>query len=253
MGCNTCRSECGREDGCGTRKAEQKDILDALVARLYPSRSWGDAEPEASLAERLELPEVVQLASRLATALRTPAYVLPGGDEDLCAFIYVLCLGREPSILELRDGAAGRDFPIEADTLRERYLRIACSQMGRLACVQEVALELSVRGDDCPSGMAVIREVPLPGVFTPALLKRFQRTVDLLQAHGIEHLDMGLLDVEASAFGLLAGDYVERFGTSPALVNYLFYAAPVQTLTTTFVPLPGPLPPVLTQEQLDRI
>jgi len=253
MGCNTCRSECGREDGCGTRKAVQKDVLDALVARLYPSLTWGDAAPEACLEERLELPEVVQLASRLSTALRTPAYVLPGGEEDLCSFIYVLCLGREPSILELRDGGVREDFPIEGDTLRERYLRIACSQIGRLACVQEVALEMSIRDDDCPSGMAMIREVPMPGVFTPALLKRFQRTVDLLQAHDIEHLDMGLLDVDASGFGLTAGDYVERYGAAPALLNYLFYAAPVQTVTTTFVPLPGPLPPVLLPEQLHQM
>lgn len=253
MGCNTCRSECGREDGCGTRKAAQKDVLDALVARLYPGKTWGDAEPEASLEQGLELPEVVQLASRLSTALRTPAYVLPGGDDDLCSFIYVLCLGREPSILELRDGAARRDFPLESDNLQERYLRIACSQLGRLCCVQEVALELSVRDSDCPAGMAMIREVPMPGVFTPALLKRFQRTVDLMQAHDVEHLDMGLLDVDAASFGLAPGDYVERFGTAPALLNYLFYAAPVQLLTTTFVPLPGPLPPVLTAEQLHQL
>ena len=242
MGCNTCRSECGREDGCGTRKAVQKELLDELLARLYPSRCWGEPEPTAYLETQLELPEIVRLAERLAAALKAPAYVLPGGEDDLCAFIYVLCLGREPSILELRDGAASADFSVEADTLRERYLRISISALGRLSCVQEVAMELSVRDADCPSGMAMIREVPMPGVFTPALLKRFQRTVDFLQAHDVEHLDMGLLDVDASAFGLTAGDYVERFGTAPALLNYLFYAPPVQLLTTTFVPLPGPLP-----------
>jgi len=32
MGCNTCASECGRQDGCGTRKAEQKVVLDRLIA-----------------------------------------------------------------------------------------------------------------------------------------------------------------------------------------------------------------------------
>jgi hypothetical protein len=236
VGCNTCRSECGREDGCGTRKATQKELLDGLIARLYPSRLWGDPEPEASLAERLELPEVVQLGSRLSTVLRAPAYVLPGGEEDLCAFIYVLCLGREPSILELREGDE-RDLCLESDTLRERYLRIACSTLGRLACVQEVAMELSLTERDCPTGMALIREISLPGVFDPILLKRFQRTVDLLMAHGVEHLDMGLLDVDAASFGLLPGDYPARFGTSPALLNYLFYATPVKTTALSFVPL----------------
>jgi len=153
-------------------------------------------------------------------------------------------LGREPSVIELREGLKqeGRNegpepgrLELEADTLRERYLRISCSTLGRMACVQEVAMELSIRSEDCPAGMAMIREIPLPGVFDPILLKRFQRTVDLLQAHGIEHLDMGLLDVQASSFGLLPGEYEARFGAGPALLNYLFYAMPVQTTVTTFV------------------
>ena len=46
------------------------------------------------------------------------------------------------------------------------------------------------------------------------------------------------LDVEASAFGLLDGDYPERFGVAPGLVNYLFYATPVKTAVTTFIDLP---------------
>lgn len=249
MGCNTCRSECGREDGCGSRKAAQKDILEALVQKLYPSRVFGESALLDDNEARMELPEVIRLASQLSTALRVPAYVLPGGDADHCAFIYLLCLGREPSVLELREGLQG-DFQLEADTLRERYLRIACSSLGRLACVQEVALELSVRDSDCPTGMAMIREIPMPGVFTPQLLKRFQKTVDFLQAHDVEHLDMGLLDVDAASFGLLPGEYEGEFGTPPALLNYLFYAAPVQTVTTTFVALPGPLPQAIVADRL---
>lgn len=245
MGCKTCRSECGREDGCGSRKATQKELLDSLVARLYPTRLWGEPDARASLEDGVSPSEAVVLAQRLSTALKVPAYMLPGGEDDLCSFIYLLCLGREPSLLELRDGhsanaAAGdENLWLEADTLRERYLRISLSSLGRLACVQEVAMELSTRGSDCPPGMAVIRELPQPGVFEPLLLKRFQRTVDLLQAHDVEHLDMGLLDVDAAAFGLAPGPYAERFGTPPALLNYLFYAAPVLTATATYLPLPA--------------
>jgi hypothetical protein len=243
VSCKTCKSECGREDGCGSRKAVQKELLDKLVARLYPGRTWGLPDPQACFEERLELAEVTRLASHLSTALRAPAYVLPGGDDDLCSFIYVLCLGREPSILELRESyvgsTPGESFHLEADTLRERYLRIACSTVSRLACVQEVALELSIRPNDCPDGLAKVAEIPLPGVFDPVLLKRFQRTVDLLQAHGVEHLDMGLLDVEAESFGLSPGEYEERFGTAPSLCNYLFYAAPVRMTTLSFLPLPA--------------
>lgn len=243
MGCKTCRSECGREDGCGSRKAAQKEILESLIARLYPTRLWGEPDARASLEDGVAPSEVVALAQRLSTALKVPAYMLPGGEDDLCSFIYLLCLGREPSLLELRDGqcAAADDegLWLEADTLRERYLRVSLSSLGRLACVQEVAMELSTRGSDCPPGMAVIRELPQPGVFEPMLLKRFQRTVDLLQAHDVEHLDMGLLDVDAAAFELLPGTYPDRFSTPPALLNYLFYAAPVLTATATYLPLPA--------------
>jgi hypothetical protein len=237
MGCNTCKSECGREDGCGSRKADQKLLLDSLIERLYPTRRWGEPDPRACLEDGLAYPEVVTLARRLATVLRAPTYVLRGGDDDLCTFIYVLCLGREPSLLELRESV--EPLWLESDSLRERYLRVACSTVGRLACVQEVAMELHTSDSSCPPGLALIRELAMPGVFEPMLLKRLQKSVDLLLAHSIEHLDLGLLDVDAAAFGLLPGDYEERFGMAPALLNYLFYAMPVTTATDSFLPLPA--------------
>lgn len=256
MGCDTCKSECGREDGCGSRKAEQKELLDGLVARLYPSRVWGRPDDAACFRGGLNRGEVTRLGQQLATALKAPAYVQAGGPADLCSFIYVLCLGRQPSLLELRaeNGAAGpaetagaaTDVSVgaadagllpEADTIRERYLRIACSGITRAACVQEVALELHTSPALCPPGLAMIKELPLPGVFDPKLLKRFQKTTDLLLAHGIEHLDMGLLDVPAAEFGLGGGDYLGRFGTEPALLNFFFYAQPVMTAAAVFVPL----------------
>lgn len=246
MGCGTCKSECGREDGCGERKAVQKDILDALVARLYPSRTWGEPDDAACFRAGLHTSEVVQLAQRLSAALKAPAYVQAGGPDDLCTFIYVLCIGREPALIELREGEAGADpdahaadgpLTPEAAAIRERYLRIACSTVGRLACVQEVAMELDTDAARAPDGMAVIRELVQPGVFDPKLLKRFQKAVDLLMAHDIEHLDLGLLDVPAAQFGLLPGGYEARFGGEPALLNFFFYAAPVLTATSSFVPL----------------
>jgi hypothetical protein len=237
MSCNTCKSECGREDGCGTRKAEQKVLLDQLVARLYPSRRWGEPDDAACFRGGLHHSEVVRLAHQLATALKAPAYVQAGGPDDLCSFIYVLCLGREPSLVELRHGGAGAALFPEADLIRERYLRIACSTVTRAACVQEVALELHTGGELCPDGMAVIKEVPLPGVFDAKLLKRFQKATDLLLALGIEHYDMGLLDVPAAEFGLHEGEYRQRFGEAPALLNFFFYAQPVLTAAAAFIPL----------------
>jgi len=247
MGCDTCKSECGREDGCGTRKATQKELLDGLIGRLYPSRRWGEPDDEACFRAGLHAGQVTRLAQQLATALKAPAYVQAGGPDDLCSFIYVLCLGRLPALIELRSTSAAElagetalaaaGLAPEADSIRERYLRIACSNVTRAACVQEVAFELATAGEHCPEGLALIRELPLPGVFDPKLLKRFQKTTDLLMAHDIEHYDMGLLDVPAAEFGLSGGDYAQRFGIEPALLNFFFYAQPVLTAAASFVPL----------------
>lgn len=255
-GCGTCKSECGREDGCGTRKAEQAVILDRLIAELYPSRRWGQPDAERCFRGGLSEPEVAQLGQQLAEILKAPVYLVPGGPEDQCCFLYVLCVGRAPALVELRaqaelpsaveqtDGAAA--LAPESTAIRERYLRLSCSSVVRAVCVQEVALELDLEPPaprasepsiEAAQETAQIREVPLPGVFDPKLLKRFQKTVDLLMALGIEHLDMGLLDVPAGQRGLDGADYADRYGSEPALLNFFFYAQPVTTASLSFVPV----------------
>ncbi len=257
MSCKDCKTGCSTsEGGCGPRKERQRDRLSTLIAELYPSGLWGAPQlPAAEAAEDrsaglsagVGTAELLTLASELSTVLKTPCYIVPGDEDDLCHFIYILCLGREPSLLELRDEVTSGQRPglwLEAEQLRERYLRVSLSLLTRIACVQEVALELdpaeeleprqSLAADE-PASFR-LREIPMPGVFTAPLLKRLQRTVDLLEAHGIEHLDMGLLDVEASAFGLEPGDYASRYGVPPALLNYFFYAQPVQTTTVSWLP-----------------
>src|SRR5262245_6558623 len=147
MGCNTCKSECGREDGCGTRKAAQKDILDDLLGRLYPGRRWG--EPDAAACFRAGVPEreVRRHGRALSVALKGPTYFREGGEGDQCSFIYALCLGREPSLLDVRDAgmelltAQGDAVQLGGQgraVVRERYLRVAFSKLARLAAVQEV-------------------------------------------------------------------------------------------------------------------
>jgi hypothetical protein len=250
-GCGTCKSECGREDGCGTRKAEQTEILDGLIAALYPSRRWGEPDDERCFRGGLGEDEVATLGQQIADVVKAPVYLVPGGPDDLCCFLYVLCIGRAPALVELRaetdpvaegPGAPGGLTP-ESASIRERYLRLCCSQVTRAVCVQEVALELDTArspedtvGDAGPQ-VAQIRELPLPGVFDPKLLKRFQKIVDLLSALGIEHLDMGLLDVPASQRGLDSGGYTDRYSDEPALLNFFFYAQPVRTASLSFVPL----------------
>ena len=143
------------------------------------------------------------------------------GPTTLCHYIYVLCLGREPALVDVRDGLA----PPEADHVRERYLRVHLSTVARIATIQEVAMEL----DQTPDGW-LLRELPLPGVYDAKLLKRMRAVVDPIEASDIEHLDFGLVDKaypEAKA-----GEYGERYGVEPALVNFLFYAQPARTSAT---------------------
>ena len=252
-GCGTCKSECGREDGCGTRKAEQAVILDRLLGELYPSRRWGQPDELRCFRGGLGDAEVARLGQQLADVLKAPVYFVPGGPDDLCSFLYVLCIGRPPALVELRaeaeaggsavGGDPGAALTPEAAAIRERYLRLSCSRITRAVCVQEVALELELTtaqagdSDGTAPEMAMIKELPLPGVFDPKLLKRFQKAVDLLMAQGIEHLDMGLLDVPAAQRELDGQDYVERYGEQPALLNFFFYAQPVLTASLSFVPL----------------
>lgn len=253
-GCGTCKSECGREDGCGTRKAEQTEILDGLIAALYPSRRWGEPDDERCFRGGLGEDEAATLGQQIADVVKAPVYLVPGGPDDLCCFLYVLCIGRAPALVELRaeTGPAAQGtgalegLTPESATIRERYLRLACSQVTRAVCVQEVALELDIArsapdtgdtGDEPGAQVAQIRELPLPGVFDPKLLKRFQKIVDLLLALGIEHLDMGLLDVPASQRDLDGGGYAARYSDEPALLNFFFYAQPVRTASLSFVPL----------------
>lgn len=259
MGCSTCRtntasphaprSECGREDGCGTRKAEQRLLLDELIARLYPSRTWGQPDDEASFRAGFSAGELRRLAQQLAVALKAPVAVRPGGAEDLCASIYVLCLGREPPLLTVRDqgleSLAALGEPVDAGAprrLADQYLRLSCSLIGRLVAIQEVALELEIGCGQAPEGMAVIREIPRPGVFDPKLLKRFQKAVDLVLACGYQHLDMGLLDVPAAQLGLAPGEYEARYGVAPGLFNFFFQAQPVLTASAVYLPLAQPPP-----------
>jgi hypothetical protein len=234
MGCSGCtKKETG--DGCETRKAPQRVALDEAVVRAYgPSTAWGRLDDEACMGAGLRLGEVTRLAQALSTVTKAPTFVRQGGDEDLCSYIYILCVGRVPSLLELRDQTLPADLHGDApgegeERIRERYLRVALSTVARMATVQEVAFEL----DRAADGSAEIRELPRPGVYDKILLKRMRAVVDLLLASDVLHVDFGLIDrpLEGADESL----YVERYTTRPHLVNYLFFASPVATASTTLL------------------
>lgn len=209
VGCNGCT----RENGCEAHKQPQRDAIAEALARVYPSGTWGQPDDEARFGTGVGEGEARRLARALSTATRAPTFHRPGAPEDLCEFVYVLCVGREPALVEVRDGCAAA----EGDGVRERYLRVALSTVARMATVQEVAMELDG---------GVLREIPQPGVYDGKLLKRMRAIVDLVEAHDLEHLDFGMVDKPCE---LAPGDYVERYGTEPSIVNYLFYAQPART------------------------
>jgi hypothetical protein len=216
MGC----SGCTKNEGCETEKGPQRSLIDSTLSLVYPGGVWGQPDDEARFGAGLPLGEVRRLGRAISAATRAPAWVRPGAPDDLCHFVYVLCVGREPSLLEVREGLA----PPESDLVRERYLRVAFSTVARAACMQEVAMELD--GDR-------LRELPSPGVYDEKLLKRMRAIVDLLEASGLEHLDFGLVDAPHPT--LSPGDYLERYGVAPMIVNFLFYAQPARTVTTTWL------------------
>ena len=229
MGCSGCTRKGGDDTagGCEARKAPQRAELDALLARLYPTSAWGHPDDDARFGAGVRPGEVTRLAQALAVACRAPTFVRDGGDEDQCAYVYVLCVGRTPCLLDVRDERAPAQLGEGEERVRERYLRVALSTAARLATVQEVVFEADRIATGPLAGALEIRELPRPGVYDAVLLKRMRAAVDLLLASDLLHVDFGLLDVPLA--GADDALYRERFGTAPHLVNYLFYAAPPTT------------------------
>ncbi len=236
MGCSGCTKNDGSaEGGCESRKAPQRTLLDELIDTVYPTKAWGLPDDEARFGTGVRMSEVQRLSRALSVATRAPTLVRAGRDEDLCNFVYILCVGRTPSLLDVRDELAALEPG--AASVRERYLRVALSTVARIATVQEIVMEL----DLLPTGEAEIRELPRPGVYDKVLLKRMRAVVDLLLASDLTHLDFGLLD--KPVLGADESRYLERYAETPRIVNYLFYAQPPSTASVTFLPATEGLPP----------
>jgi hypothetical protein len=228
MGC----TDCGRKEGCGGRKGRERELIAELLVGLYPSRRWGEPSDGARFRRGISEREGRRLGRRLAAALEAPTYYRCGTDAELCDYIYVLCVGRAPGVVELVDAESA--LVLDGDRLRERYLRVALSSVARIAAVQEVALELDREGE-----VYTVCERPRDGVYDPVLLRRTQRLVELLVEEEVAYLDFGLLTKPPSSYvdGFPASaEYEARFGQAAGTVNYLFYPQPATVKGTSFVP-----------------
>jgi hypothetical protein len=97
VGCTNCQSK----TGCDHRKTAMIESVDHTLARLYPTRTWGELD-DAAADGGLAPDELAALADELATTLGAATFVRPGDDEP-CDFIYVLCMGRTPCVVQVRD------------------------------------------------------------------------------------------------------------------------------------------------------
>lgn len=225
-------TECGRKGGCDHRKGAMFAAIDDALARLYPTRRWGERDDGAAM----DAGEVVALAGDVAALaarrLEAQTLVRPGSDDEWCEYVYVLCFGRRPTILELREGGVPvADVWDEATgALEERHLRVALSTLGRFAAVQEVAIRAERAGD-----AIVVTEAPRTGVFDPVLLPRMRKLLAVLAELDVRNLDFG--DLTVAPEGYDAAAYRERFACDATLANYLFYPQPASSITTAVIPV----------------
>ena len=199
--------------------------MEASLGRIYPTRTWGEPDDEVRFDAGVCEHDGMSLCEELAIELDASTFYRPGSPDEYCDYIYILCLGREPSLVQIRDGEVKLPEEFDGTPIREQYLRVCLSNMARFAGVQQTAMELDGCGED-----ALVRELPRPGVYDGPLLKRFQRLVSILPAYDITHLDFG--EISAPPRGYSFGRYRELFGTKPHTANYLFYPQPSNMQTT---------------------
>ena len=222
-GCTNCKGKAG----CDHRKGEMLESVDRALDSLYPTKTWG--EPDDTQAAGMSREELEGLADELAQELGAATFVCEGGDDEPCDYIYVLCMGRTPCIVQVRDHAVPP--PAEwrdVDAIEELYLRVVISQRARVAAVQQVGVDL-IKGQ----GGWLVRERPRAGVYDAPLLQRMQKLVAILPAYELLHVDFG--EIAHAPQGFAAGAWRELFGGEPSIANYLFYPQPTTMVRTSFV------------------
>ena len=204
------------------------EAIDAALRELYPDRRW---RPLAADAPAALAADAAALADELAGLLGAATFVRPPAAPTDPAFVYVLCMGRPPCAVQVRDAelALPDEWRALAAPLTERYLRLALAPAAPFAVVQEVAVDVEV-----DTAGAVVREQPMAGVYSVSLLARFQKVVAPLPAYGRTHLDLG--ELMGAPPGFDGAAWAARFAADPAVVNYLVLPEPATMTSTVWLP-----------------
>lgn len=227
-GCTNCKEK----PGCDDRKSVMFAAIEASLAQLYPTRTWGLRDDAVGLEAGISAYAGQALADELAEKLDAATIHVPGSAEEYCDYIYVLCLGRDPCLVKVRDGGVAFPDELAGAHISEQYLRVCLSSVANMAAVQQVAIDLDASGS-----VPVIRERPRAGVYDAPLLHRFQRLVAAIEERGIVHLDFG--DITNPPPGFDPGDYSSRYGGgAPTTANYFFYPQPATTEVASLL-IPG--------------
>ena len=225
-GCTNCKGKAG----CDDHKGQMMGTVEQAMEELYPTRTWG--EPDDTSWSGVDADELAAIAEELALELKAATFVRMGGEDEPCDYIYILCLGRAPCVVQVRDhGVAIPDEWLTANAINEQYLRVVVSQRTRVAAVQQVGIDL-IRAD----GGFVVRERPRAGVYDAPLLPRMQKLVAILPAYELTHVDFG--DIAHAPPGFLPGTWPEAYGlggAKPSIANYLFYPQPTTMVSSTFL------------------
>jgi hypothetical protein len=227
-------TNCGSKTGCDHRKGEMMSAVDAALAALYPSKTWGEPDERVALTLVPEPVDLAALAEELAVELRAATFVRHGGDDEPCDYLYVLCLGRTPCIVQVRD----HEVPVPAEWapgtgVSEQYLRLCISHRAAMVAIQQVSMEATYE-----DGALVVREAPRAGVYDAPLLSRMQRAVAILPAYGLLHVDFG--EIAGPPSGYAGGQWPEKFGGGvklPSIANYLFFPQPPTMVSMACTPL----------------
>lgn len=229
-GCTNCKGK----GACDDHKSTMMGSVEAAIEALYPSRVWGEIDDEQASSDPFSPEDLAGLADELASELRAATFVRPGGDDEACDYLYVLCMGRAPCIVQVRDhGVSIPDEWAGTDAIEELYLRIVIAQRTRHVAVQQVAIQL-VRGQDGEG--YVVHERPRAGVYDAPLLSRMQTLVAILPAYDLVHVDFG--DIAHAPPGFAPGVWPDTYGlgaAKPSIANYLFYPQPTTMVTTTYL------------------